>query len=499
MGAPGSDMQAAGESTADSLLTAFRTIKSSERQKHVTVLDYWLSIRGDKEFPPLHDLDPLEISDAGPCSILLELIGGGQDAEIRHLGEALQSEISVARIIDAPSPSLLSSIARKLPIVSISREFLAFEDSFTTPAGTTRCWITLLPLSSCGSWVDYVYAFVSLDSSGAKSAPAPEPAAVVDAMETDVVESEPVDDTNAEPVASGEPEAISVAESDETAELEVEPLELADEAEATEASAGEMPEEIVDQPAAKSAPGFSKLLDGIANLTGFYGQGVNVDAVPTMELGDAVPVEGDAPVDIEDRAEEALEGPASDADSVETVEPEASAEDEFLLSEPDGPAPEIEPAAAETDVNELPDAGPVATDDAPAEPKAAATLEGPLQDQLAQVRAKAEEARQAQLRVTQALHESLSAAYDFALDAEGSPEEYLRLVEAQGVKIQLRAPMAPVARMAFDDVCDAATIRQFEAVLAWALKVELPRGALLERIETAGGIPELLDEFSKAA
>ena len=53
--------------------------------------------------------------------------------------------------------------------------------------------------------------------------------------------------------------------------------------------------------------------------------------------------------------------------------------------------------------------------------------------------------------------------------------------------------------MAFDDVCDAATIRQFEAVLAWALKVELPRGALLERIETAGGIPELLDEFSKAA
>jgi hypothetical protein len=122
-----------------------------------------------------------------------------------------------------------------------------------------------------------------------------------------------------------------------------------------------------------------------------------------------------------------------------------------------------------------------------------------LQDQLAQVRAKAEEARQAQLRVTQALHESLSAAYDFALDAEGSPEEYLRLVEAQGVRIQLRAPMAPVARMAFDDVCDAATIRQFEAVLAWALKVELPRGALLERIEAAGGVPELLSEFSKAA
>ena len=97
-------MQAAEQSTAETLLTAFRTIKAPERQKHATVLDYWLSIRGDKEFPPLHDLDPLEISDAGPSSILLELIGGGQDAEIRHLGEALVSEVNVSRIIDALQP-----------------------------------------------------------------------------------------------------------------------------------------------------------------------------------------------------------------------------------------------------------------------------------------------------------------------------------------------------------------------------------------------------------
>jgi hypothetical protein len=129
----------------------------------------------------------------------------------------------------------------------------------------------------------------------------------------------------------------------------------------------------------------------------------------------------------------------------------------------------------------------------------APALEGTLQSKLAEVQAKADEAREAQIRATEALHEGLSAAYDFALDAETSPEEYLRLIEAQGLKIQLRAPMAPVAKLAFDGVCDAPTIRQFEAVLAWALKVELPRGELLERIKQAGGIPELLREFSKAA
>src|SRR4030095_6476171 len=102
---------------------------------------YWLSIRGDKEFPPLHDLDPLAISDAAPSSILLELIGGRPDAEICPLGAQVEDDVTVKRIIDASTPSLLSSIARKLPIVAISRDFLAFEDNFSTAAGLTRSWL----------------------------------------------------------------------------------------------------------------------------------------------------------------------------------------------------------------------------------------------------------------------------------------------------------------------------------------------------------------------
>src|SRR5947209_18044592 len=119
MGEPSTGMQAGEQASAEALPGAFKTIKAAERRKHASVLNYWLSIRGDKEFPPLHDLDPLEISDAGPSSILFELISGGHDAEIRHFGEALkaQGEVKVERIIDAPSPSVLASIAKKLPIV----------------------------------------------------------------------------------------------------------------------------------------------------------------------------------------------------------------------------------------------------------------------------------------------------------------------------------------------------------------------------------------------
>src|SRR5439155_20519632 len=176
MGAPESGMQAAEQPSAEELLGSFKRIDAAERRKHEAVLNYWLSIRGDKEFPPLHDLDPLELSDAAPSSLLLELISGGHDAEIRHCGEALKAYVDVDKIIDAAHPSLLSSIAKKLPIVAISRDFLAFEDEYSTAAGKTRCWVTLLPLSAGGAWVDYVYALVSIDGAPAEAAaPAKKP------------------------------------------------------------------------------------------------------------------------------------------------------------------------------------------------------------------------------------------------------------------------------------------------------------------------------------
>ena len=82
-----------------------------------------------------------------------------------------------------------------------------------------------------------------------------------------------------------------------------------------------------------------------------------------------------------------------------------------------------------------------------------------MQTELENVRAKADEARQARLAATAALCDGLGAAYDFALDAEDQPEEYLRLVEPKGLKIQLRAPMKPVVKLAFDGLADAQTIK----------------------------------------
>jgi hypothetical protein len=458
MGAPDSGMQAAEQPAAETLLTAFTTITAVERRKHASVLNYWLSIRGGKEFPTLHDFDPLEISDFGQSSVLLEIKGSGNDAEIRHLGEALKADGIFERITDAPNPSVLTSIARKLPIVEISRDFLAFEDDFTTAGGPTRCWVTLLPLSSSGAWVDYVYAFVSVETDPSADARdvRPEDAQAEDVRAEDVRGYEDEDMTE---IAADDLEAAADAvpveeeQPDEVPEEAGESAEADAPVEAVQAIDDQEPEEFVEVAVTKAGPGFAKLFEGFAGLTSFYDQGAKVEP--------AMPPPPDEPPAIEPAAIEEL-----------AIEPLA-----------------IEPVAIDEPAVEQP-VGELTEEFAPG-------TEGTLQNKLDGVRAMADEARAAKLRANAALYEGLGAAYDFALDAEDSPEEYLRLVEAQGVKIQLRSPMAPVAKLAFDGMCDDSVMAQLEAVLAWALKQELPRGSLAARIDEAGGIAGILNGESR--
>ncbi|HEX4761313.1 MAG TPA: hypothetical protein VFU87_00795 [Sphingomicrobium sp.] len=464
MGAPIPDMQPAEDASAEALLSSLKTIAASERRKHASVFNYWLSIRRDRQFPPIRDLDPLEISDAGPHSVLLEMIGA-EDADIRHVGQAIKLGIDAEKLSDAPSPSLLSCIATRIPIVAACKEAFAFEDEFETDGTRTRCWVTLLPFSATGAFIDYVYGFVSLDPppGGAQEVaePVDEPEAAVEEAPEEMTqeieepsEPEPQPEKPAlQPVAEMEPEPEPVAEIEPEPEPE--------------------PEPIAEEPPPQR-PGFSaKLLESLANVSGFYGKNVQVDP-------DVVPMAAEEP-------EEFFEEPAE-----EIAEPLA----EEIVAEPVEDSVE-EPAIAEAAAPEPADEPPLELIEQPAPPSV--TGEATLQDKLTDVRAKADEARAAKLRANAALYEGLSAAYDFALDAEDSPEEYLRLVEAQGLKIQLRSPMKPVVKLAFDGLCDDATIKQLEAILAWAFDEELPRGSLAERIEAAGGIGPILNGQARAA
>jgi hypothetical protein len=474
MGAPVKGMQAAEAATAEALLGSLKSLAATERRKHATVLNYWLSIRKDRDLPPIRDLDPLEISDAGPFSVLLELIGGGEDAEIRHIGQSVKGGVDVSRMAEAPEDSLLGCIAKKLPIVAISRNVLAFEDEF----GGTQCSITLLPFSSNRTWVDYVYGYVSLDGAAkkpAKADPTPEAEALAEPEAVEEVDEAPVMESESGP---------------ETAEVvEPEPAPVVADAEPEPVAIQPEPEPVA--PAPEKRPGFSKIFDALAGV-GFYGTNHKMDpALPAAVDEELEPV-------IEDEPVAGIE-PEPVAEVEAEPEPEVVPEPEPIVEE--APEPEVA-EVPEPD----PEPAPVVEDESPVQPAAEDkpkqsrnAVEGPLQNKLTEVRAKADEARAAKLRANAALYDGLSAAYDFALDAEEHAEEYLKLVEAQGLKIQLRSPMAPVVKLAFNGMCDEATISQLETVLAWALKNDLPRGSLAERIESEGGIGPILSGQAKAA
>ena len=472
MGVPVPELNADDEPATEGLLGSLRTISAPERRKHASVYNYWLSIKRDRQFPPIRDLDPLEISDAGPFSLLLEMIGGGEDAEIRHIGQAIKGGIDAEKVGDAPNPSLLSCIATRLPVVAGCRDAFAFEDEFETADGKRRCWVTLLPFSATGTWIDYVYGFVSLD---------PAPGAVEDAPEVAEVAPEPLEEVTEPEEDVAEPVQVAPEPFEETAE----PVEI-------EAPAVEVATATPTESAGKA--GFSrKFFESLANVGGFYGRPAEVELdmeTVAFESGDTSEPEVEpGPVEAAEANEPDIEPAAIDEPEIEAAE----------LDEPEVDAMPVE--AAELDEPKV-DAVPVeaAETSEPEEPQQIiSTSEGTLQSKLTEVRAKADEARQAKLRANVALYEGLSAAYDFALDAEDSPEEYLRLVEAQGLKIQLRSPMKPVVKLAFDGMCDDATVKQLEAILAWAFDEELPRGSLAERIEAAGGIGPILTGQARAA
>jgi hypothetical protein len=468
MGAPAPEMNPenlADEHSAEIFVGSLRTISPPERRKHASVYNYWLSIRRERQFPPIRDLDPLEISDAGPFSLLLEMIGGGEDAEIRHIGHAIKGGVEVEKIGEAPNPSLLSCVATRLPVVAACRDAFAFEDEFETAEGKRRCWVTLLPFSATGTWIDYVYGFVSLDGSSVQ-----EPAEA--AEETETTFEEAVAEVTEQPAEEPlEVEIVEeIAEDDIVEEVFDEAHEPADEL-TGEVAFGPLDLEEVLEPDGALAPDepttpqppvkptiSEKFFETLANVGGFYGRPVEIE------------------LDMETASLESWDEEQAPALAEPTTSNETASSNEAI------------PAEAS-----------LHTDEPTPSTKSNLTSEGTLQTKLTDVRAKADEARQAKLRANAALYDGLSAAYDFALDAEDSPEEYLKLVQAEGLKIQLRSPMRPVAKLAFDGMCDETTIEQLEAVLAWAFDEELPRGTLAERIEAAGGIGAILNGQARAA
>jgi hypothetical protein len=116
-----------------------------------------------------------------------------------------------------------------------------------------------------------------------------------------------------------------------------------------------------------------------------------------------------------------------------------------------------------------------------------------LADRLCAARETADAVKAGEGRTRSALYRALSLAYDFALAARESADDYAELLEESGVKVQARAPMTAIVKLVFGIDYDKARLTEFAAALSYALRQDIALGRFQDLIEKQpGGLKALV-------
>jgi len=141
-------------------------IATDERRMHVQAYNHWVSLLHERPCPSLADLDPANISDFGPYSVLLDFSHGVENPAIAFLGRALREEcqldFSVTHISQVPSRSLLSRLTDHYLQIIANRAPIGFEAEFVSTRGQNTLYRgILMPFSSDGAQIDFIYGVIN--------------------------------------------------------------------------------------------------------------------------------------------------------------------------------------------------------------------------------------------------------------------------------------------------------------------------------------------------
>ncbi|MFZ9395181.1 MAG: PAS domain-containing protein [Erythrobacter sp.] len=447
-----SDFDLADEVDARDLPPA--AIGQDERRMQVRAYNHWASMLGERNFPSIEELEPENLPDFGPYSVLLDFSTGIEDPAVQYLGDELATECGaegqIRRLSDVPSRSLLSRITDHYLQILANQAPIGFEAEFVNQRGATILYRgILLPYSSDNDTIDFIYGVINW--------------------------KEMADQASADELLLQIDQALETEE-DEPVKRDTDPVT-----------------DWADGPSADGAADFGFAESNISNIGSFGGFGVDDSdefALPEPEFGDYAldaefgeedEEEGEARYDFASLTDH-IAPPAKKALSLDLDElaapppvPEVSfAADAFAT--PAEPAPTIEQWDGEFD-----------------EPVIAASAELPadagLYDFLAAAREAAETARTSEDRSRQALYAAVSQAYDFSVAAQEAPEDYAELLEDCGIAAQERAPMTPIVKLVFGSDYDKTRLTEYAAVLGYAHRVGIAPGGLGTYLaEAAGGL-----------
>ena len=143
-----SDFDPAPAGAEETTAPAPLEIGSDERRMHVRAYNYWASLLQGRDYPSIEDLEPGDLKDFAPHSVLLDFTAGGDDAATPYIGDAIREECGVGdgirTIADVPSRSLLSRLTDHYMQIIANRAPVGFEAEFVNQRGENICYRGIL-------------------------------------------------------------------------------------------------------------------------------------------------------------------------------------------------------------------------------------------------------------------------------------------------------------------------------------------------------------------
>jgi hypothetical protein len=141
-------------------------VGTDERRMHVRAYNYWVSLLDGRAYPSIEDLEPQNLDDFGPHSVLLDFTGGIENPAIAFLGHALRDECDLPSgafsVADIPSRSLLSRLTDHYLQIIANRAPIGFEAEFVNDRGNNTMYRgILMPFSSDDDTIDFIYGVIN--------------------------------------------------------------------------------------------------------------------------------------------------------------------------------------------------------------------------------------------------------------------------------------------------------------------------------------------------
>ncbi len=472
-------------------------VGQDERRMQVRAYNHWASLLGDRNYPSIEDLEPDNLDDFGPHSVLLDFSVGADDPAIQYLGRELADECGameeIERLSDIPARSLLSRITDHYMQIIANQAPIGFEAEFINQRGSTVLYRgILLPYSSDNDTIDFIYGVINWKEL-ADQATADELLLEIDQALKDTQGDEHTADTADILELGGDMHEDSPPPSDE---LPMPAFGAQDDEEA--ADIGDEPSERVSawkfglgysdedgEPVDYSLPDFDEeeaedvdeVIDPLADETAGFGLSSLVTRGekprPTLDMSSAMDEH-----ELSGSSEHGYAVPQAYEPEVPPVHIEIAPVTREAQSAAASTAQEAEDAREAVD--EAEDHAQDTLPPSQSEPQG-------LYDCLAAARELAHVARSREDRSRKALYEAVGRAYDFSLEAAEDPDGFAELVADAGLKMQDRAPMTPVVKLVFGADYDKTRLTEYATVLGHAHRTGVERGGLCDYLRQAEG------------